>query len=157
MFRGLLLCILILFGMIFSVAQAQEQRERTISGKILDAEQKEPMELTTIQMFVVADSSFVGGTVTNEHGNFSIEAPSNGSYRLKISMMGYQPIQREVTIRRNQSVDLGTLLMSLTPTMLMLMGEKRKDVLVGAVAVNILTNVPLNYFLLTYGNLMVKA
>jgi len=36
--------------------------------------------------------------------------------------------------------------------MLMLMGEKRKDVLVGAVAVNILTNVPLNYFLLTYGN-----
>ncbi len=118
MFRGLLLCILMLFGMFFCVAQAQEQRERTISGKILDAESKEPMELTTIQMFVVADSSFVGGTVTNEHGNFSIEAPSNGSYRLKITMMGFQPIQREVTIRRNQSVDLGTLLMSLTPTML---------------------------------------
>ena len=38
--------------------------------------------------------------------------------------------------------------------MLMLMGEKRKDVLIGAVAVNILTNVPLNYFLLTYGNSM---
>ena len=118
MIRGLLLCILILFGMTCGVAQAQEQRERTISGKILDAELKEPMELTTIQMFVVADSSFVGGTVTNEHGNFSIEAPSNGSYRLKISMMGYQPIQREVTIRRNQNVELGTLLMSLTPTML---------------------------------------
>jgi hypothetical protein len=36
--------------------------------------------------------------------------------------------------------------------LLMLMGEQRTDVLVGAVAVNILTNVPLNYFLLTYGN-----
>ena len=36
--------------------------------------------------------------------------------------------------------------------MLLLMGEKSKRVLVGAVAVNILTNVPLNYFLLTYGN-----
>jgi len=35
--------------------------------------------------------------------------------------------------------------------MLMLMGEKRKDVLTGAVAINILTNVPLNFFLMTYG------
>ncbi|MBQ4392558.1 MAG: hypothetical protein II826_05535 [Prevotella sp.] len=36
--------------------------------------------------------------------------------------------------------------------LLMLMGETRADVLVGAVAVNILTNVPLNYLLLTFGN-----
>ena len=36
--------------------------------------------------------------------------------------------------------------------LLILMGEKRADVLTGAVAVNILTNVPLNYFLLTCGN-----
>ena len=36
--------------------------------------------------------------------------------------------------------------------MLLLMGEKSKNVLLGAVAINILTNVPLNYFLLTYGN-----
>ena len=38
--------------------------------------------------------------------------------------------------------------------MLKLMGERQKKVLIGAVAVNILTNVPLNYFLLTYGNSM---
>jgi hypothetical protein len=35
--------------------------------------------------------------------------------------------------------------------MLMLMGEKRKKVLVGAIFVNILTNVPLNIYLLTNG------
>ena len=34
--------------------------------------------------------------------------------------------------------------------MLMLMGEKRRGVLIGAVVVNMLTNVPLNYFLLTF-------
>lgn len=38
--------------------------------------------------------------------------------------------------------------------MLMLMGEKRQKVLMGAVGVNILTNIPLNWFLLTYGNSM---
>lgn len=35
--------------------------------------------------------------------------------------------------------------------MLMLMGEKRRGVLMGAVAVNMLTNVPLNIFLMSYG------
>jgi len=34
--------------------------------------------------------------------------------------------------------------------MLLFIGERRRKVLLGAVAVNILTNVPLNYFLLAY-------
>lgn len=44
------------------------------------------------------------------------------------------------------------LTISVEVGMLLLMGEKRKGLLIGAVAVNILTNVPLNYFLLTFGN-----
>ena len=44
------------------------------------------------------------------------------------------------------------LTISIEEGMLLLMGEKSKSVLMGAVAVNILTNVPLNYFLLTCGS-----
>jgi hypothetical protein len=54
----------------------------------------------------------VGGSLTDLRGNFSVEVPGNGIYRLRISSVGYQPIQREVTLRRNQSQDLGELLMS---------------------------------------------
>ena len=43
------------------------------------------------------------------------------------------------------------LTISIEVGMLLFMGEKSKSVLLGAVAVNILTNVPLNHFLLTYG------
>lgn len=66
----------------------------------------------SVQLFRSKDSTFVGGTVTDIHGNFSVEAPSNGIFRLKISSIGFQPIQREVTVRRNQGQDLGSLLMS---------------------------------------------
>ncbi len=104
--------ILALLGLTTIFASAQEQQIRTISGKVLDSEEKEPMIQATVQLFVASDSSFVGGTVTNTHGNFSIEAPSNGTFRLKISSVGYQPIEHEVTLRRNQSQDLGNLLMS---------------------------------------------
>ena len=94
MLRKILLTVLACVT--FLMAAAQERRERTITGCIFDSEAKETIEMATIQMFAARDSAFVGGTVTNEQGNFSIEAPSNGIYRLKISLMGYKPLLREV-------------------------------------------------------------
>ena len=106
------LIVFILIGLCVMHAAAQEPRERTISGNVHDAELKEPMVQATVQLFWAKDSSFVGGTVTDLRGNFAVEAPSNGIFRVKISSIGFQPIQREVTIRRNQSVDMGLLMMA---------------------------------------------
>ena len=98
---------------------AQDEHSRlTISGQLLDADQKEPMVQATIQLFTASDSTFVGGTVSNERGNFYIEAPSNGTFRLKISSVGYQTIEREIILRRYQGQDLGPLLMSTDAVML---------------------------------------
>ena len=94
-------------------AQAQEDdRQQTISGHVIDAELREPMVQASVQLFRQRDSTFVGGSVTDLRGNFSVEAPGNGIFRIKISSVGFQPIEREVTLRRNQSQDLGTLMMS---------------------------------------------
>ena len=93
-------------------ASAQEQRDREITGNVQDAEFKEPVVQASVQLFRAKDSTFVGGTVTDLRGNFSVEAPTNGIYRISISSIGFQPIQREVSVRRDQSQDLGTLLMS---------------------------------------------
>ena len=97
---------------ISAFSQSSEDHGQTISGNVQDADLKEPMIQATVQLFRQRDSTFVGGTVTDIRGNFSIEVPANGIYRLRISSMGYQPIQREVTLRRNQSMELGTLLLS---------------------------------------------
>lgn len=110
MLRRLLLFTLL--GLTTLFAYAQEEHEQTVSGTVHDADLKEPMVQATVQLFRSKDSTFVGGTVTDIRGNFSVEAPSNGIYRLRVSSVGYQPIEREVTLRRNQSQDLGNLLMS---------------------------------------------
>ena len=105
--------LLALFTWAVTGMKAQpEDRRLTISGQLLDADQKEPMAQATIQLFQTTDSTFVGGTISNNRGYFDIEAPSNGTYRLKITSVGYQPIEREVTLRHNQNQDLGNLLMS---------------------------------------------
>ena len=91
---------------------AQNQQGLTVSGRVLDANEKEPLVQATVQLFWAKDSSFVGGTVTRERGNFSVEAPSNGIYRLRISSVGYETLEREVTIRNLRSQELGELRMS---------------------------------------------
>ena len=112
--------ILFLLAILFPIAIYSQPREPlTISGTVFDTDLKEPLVQATVQLFTLTeDSTFVGGRVTNDEGAFSIEAPANGVFRLKISSVGFQPIQREVTLRRNQGVDLGDLLMSPETVML---------------------------------------
>ena len=105
--------LLILWSLtVVAFAQNDEDRGLTVSGCVMDAELKEPLVQATVQLFRQRDSTFVGGTVTDVRGNFSVEAPANGIYRLKVSSVGFQSIEREVTLRRNQSQEMGTLLMS---------------------------------------------
>ena len=112
--RIITLCfVLFLMGIQGLYAQDEEEEQRlTISGQVIDSDLKEPMVQATIQLFAATDSTFVGGTVTNEKGTFSVDAPSSGTYKIKISSLGFQSIEREVTLRRNEHQDLGPLLMS---------------------------------------------
>ena len=93
-------------------AHAQEEDERlTISGHLVDDVENEPVINATIQLFTLKDSTFVGGTMSDVQGNFSIVAPTNGAYRVKISYVSYETIQREVALRNGQNAELGTLTM----------------------------------------------
>ena len=112
--RQLFLQITLLLTVLTAKAQQDpepEDRPLTIRGQLLDADLKEPMVQATIQLFTASDSTFVGGTVTNEHGSFYVIAPRPDTYRLRISSLGYQTIEREITLRRNEYQDLGNLLM----------------------------------------------
>ena len=112
--------ILLLFVLlcVTALALAQEARRFTINGYLTDIDSKEPMEYVSVQLFTVADSAFVGGTVSNERGNFSVDVPAVGTFRLRISFVGYQTIEREVTLRREQNLDLGNIRMATDDRML---------------------------------------
>lgn len=126
--KGLLLTLLfsmkgLLFAVLFCAASmgayAQEARSNfSINGYLTDVDSKEPMEHVSVQLFTVADSAFVGGTVSNSRGNFSVDVPSVGTYKLRISFVGYQTVEREVTLRRAQNLDLGNIRMATDEFML---------------------------------------
>ena len=110
--KPLLLVFVIVLLALHTSAHAQQHRFLNISGQLLEQDTKDPVAQATIQLFTAVDSTFVGGTVSNNKGNFSIEAPAGGTYRLRISSVGYQTLTREVTLRRSQNAELGTLLVA---------------------------------------------
>ena len=108
----LLVMVIATLTAVNAYAQSEPDTHRlSIRGQLLDADLKEPMVQATIQLFQASDSTFAGGTVTNERGNFYVEPPRAGTYKLRISTVGYKPLEREVTLRRNEALDLGDLLM----------------------------------------------
>ena len=109
--RRLLFFLLLSFSLFNAIAQ-ENRGSLNISGQLVDADEKEPLVQATVQLFWAKDSTFVGGTVTDVRGNFSVQAPSNGIYKLRVSSIGFQTIEREVTIRRNQDQQLGRLIMN---------------------------------------------
>ena len=117
--RVLLVMVITTLTVISAYAQPDsESRRLSIIGQLFDAELKEPMMQATIQLFQASDSTFAGGTVSNEKGSFYIEVPRAGTYKLRISSVGYQTLERELTLRRNEQLDLGDLVMETESTML---------------------------------------
>ena len=65
--------------------------QRTISGRITDAADGEP--IPAVAVFLATTTI---GTTTDLEGNYRLIIPGEGSYRLAISHVGYQPVFRDI-------------------------------------------------------------
>lgn len=98
---------LLMVAALLATVSAQAQ-ERSISGSLTDRDTKEPVMQATVQL-LKTDSTFITGSLSNEEGKFSLTAPENGKYLVKISGVGYKPIVKNVNIQDDKNVDLGSL------------------------------------------------
>lgn len=112
MMKKSLLLLMMMLVSAFSFAQ-----DRKISGVLVDGETKEPVMQTTVQL-ITMDSAFVAGAVSNERGTFTITAPKNGKYLLRISSIGYIGVLKRLEIVGNKNLNLGIVKMESDAKML---------------------------------------
>ncbi|MEO8887556.1 MAG: TonB-dependent receptor [Mucilaginibacter sp.] len=62
-----------------------------ISGKIIDAQTKEPVDYATISIFKAGVASPFNGTITDSKGAFTLKNIPDGEYSLRIDFVGYKP------------------------------------------------------------------
>ncbi len=81
---------------------------RLITGAIIDKDAKEPVEQATVQL-LKSDSTYVTGALTNENGLFSVQAPADGKYLLKITNVGYKPTVKRVEMTDGHDLAMGNI------------------------------------------------
>lgn len=88
-----------------------EKKQITVTGKAIDAETAEPLEYATLVLQSIDDPSKVTGGVTDQKGNFKVEAPA-GKYNIRLEYISYRPY----TLNNqdlSESKDLGTIKLAL--------------------------------------------
>lgn len=100
---ALILCF-ILFGT--NILNAQNG---FVKGIVIEKQNKQPVEFASISV-LKADSTLVGGILTQANGAFIVPLKSTGKYMLKIVSIGYETSFFNFTLtKNNQQLNLDTL------------------------------------------------
>ena len=91
---------------------------QNITGTLTDRDTKEPIMQCTVQLLSAKDSSFAGGTLSDEKGQFTVKAPAAGNYLLKITSVGYKAYNKKLTIAEDKDMPLGNIVMGSDAVML---------------------------------------
>lgn len=108
---GRIVLSLLIFSCFVGVLHAQTNAYQ-ITGKVLDNNQN-PVSYASVILVQGDTDRNVAGAVADDDGEFFITGFKDGSYRLRVSFMGYttsDPIDIEVTPSKNY-INLGTILL----------------------------------------------
>ncbi|GAB3281880.1 outer membrane beta-barrel family protein [Larkinella harenae] len=105
--------LIILFGLGRGTFGQTELR-----GLLVDGATTKPIPFASVVLYRPSDSVAVTGSLTDSMGVFHLIQVPPGSYQLKTFFIGYKPTLVPVTLSRNQSLNLGTLLVEPTKNQL---------------------------------------
>lgn len=101
--RKSVLTLLLLF-----IAMMMQAQQHLITGAIIDKGTNDPVEASTVQL-LRADSTYISGAISDENGLFSLQAPEDGSYLLKITSIGYKPTVRRIMMTQGKDLAMGKI------------------------------------------------
>lgn len=103
-----------LFGFFLMLAAAQVFAQNfSISGRVVDETNNQPLEYANVVMYQNSDSAMVKGSVTNSLGEFTIEKIKAGKYFVKAQFLGYEISKSQVCdLTKEHKLNVGTIALS---------------------------------------------
>lgn len=92
--------------------------QRMVSGKVIEQDTQDAVIQATAS--ILSGDKVVSNGVTNTDGAFRVKAPSDGTYTLKITYVGFKTYTKKFTIKEGKDFNAGTI--SLSPDAIMLKG-----------------------------------
>ncbi len=106
----------------FNATSAFAQNKYSISGYVKDSANGETFISATIMLKELPTA----GTYTNNYGYYSLAAPA-GTYTIVVSYLGYDPIERKITLDKNLALNFELKLKGITAKKEVVITAERKD------------------------------
>lgn len=90
----------LLFSLQLSVISFQLFAQFSVTGKITDADNGQPLPDASIQL-----AGTLRGTTSGSSGAYALRNLPAGAYELKISYVGFEPVSQTVDVRQNETFD----------------------------------------------------
>lgn len=83
----------------------------SISGVVLDADTKKPIEFATVALVSLSTGKPIDGTMADDKGRFTLQRVAAGKYKLNVSFLGYQQqaVENVTVTADNAAVNVGTI------------------------------------------------
>jgi hypothetical protein len=95
------------------------QNNLSLSGTLFDEASNQPIIGGTVELLQAKDSTLVKGAISDIDGLFSFKDLSAGDYVLRVSYIGYTPLNRAVSLSSDaSSVNLGKIPLSINEILL---------------------------------------
>lgn len=101
------LCIVFLFCSYI----AHAQNTGSVTGKVINAKDKKPVDFATIAIKSLKDSSVVASGQTNPDGSFTFKAIAPGKYRIYSAFLGLKTATKDIEVAK-AAVNAGEIAMS---------------------------------------------
>lgn len=80
---------------------APDLRQGTVTGRVLSAERGTPLEGARVTLVEAGRAAF-----TDESGRFRFENVSGGGHTLRVQMIGYRAVERDVRVREGETTEV---------------------------------------------------
>ncbi len=121
-----LFLLLLLFANIFAMAQPVVLPKGTTVNGTVQEQNKTPIAYVTISI-LGPSNKLIAGAISDEKGSFKLEGLPAGSFTLQFSLLGYQTLQKPLSITSNSPIHLGSTILVPDPLLLKevsVVGEK---------------------------------
>ena len=108
--------LVLMSTVMFTVLSVHAQR--MVSGKVIEQDTQDAVIQATAS--ILSGDKVVSNGVTNTDGAFRVKAPSDGTFTLKITYVGFKTYTKKFTIKEGKDFNAGTI--SLSPDAIMLKG-----------------------------------
>ena len=94
---------------IIQITGVYAQEKQSITGRLIERKSNQSIPYATVALIRTSDSAMINGATSDDNGMFIISPVLSGNYRLRMSIIGYNPEIKSIAVENKGVTDAGTI------------------------------------------------